>query len=108
MIRRPPRSTLFPYTTLFRSLRGHFLSDDLLREQLAPESLPYVGWRQTAALQFLLKGVVGDVFPGGRDRAIQVALANLELELLRLRQKNVLDDEIIEQVQLGCQRLLLG
>src|SRR5256885_16835749 len=24
MIRRPPRSTLFPYTTLFRSLRGQF------------------------------------------------------------------------------------
>src|SRR5258708_25204972 len=23
MIRRPPRSTLFPYTTLFRSARGH-------------------------------------------------------------------------------------
>src|SRR5258708_10674951 len=23
MIRRPPRSTLFPYTTLFRSNRGH-------------------------------------------------------------------------------------
>src|SRR5258708_29740955 len=31
MIRRPPRSTLFPYTTLFRSLRravaSHFLRD---------------------------------------------------------------------------------
>src|SRR3712207_7993017 len=26
MIRRPPRTTLFPYTTLFRSRRGH---DDL-------------------------------------------------------------------------------
>src|SRR2546422_11531473 len=25
MIRRPPRSTLFPYTTLFRSLDGAFL-----------------------------------------------------------------------------------
>src|SRR5687767_15247522 len=25
MIRRPPRSTLFPYTTLFRSLRGRGL-----------------------------------------------------------------------------------
>src|SRR5260370_2373710 len=24
MIRRPPRSTLFPYTTLFRSLASHF------------------------------------------------------------------------------------
>src|SRR2546425_5036983 len=23
MIRRPPRSTLFPYTTLFRSIRSH-------------------------------------------------------------------------------------
>src|SRR2546429_4849016 len=26
MIRRPPRSTLFPYTTLFRSRDGHVLS----------------------------------------------------------------------------------
>src|SRR3989442_8798913 len=26
MIRRPPRSTLFPYTTLFRSMRSAFLS----------------------------------------------------------------------------------
>src|SRR3712207_8126417 len=25
MIRRPPRSTLFPYTTLFRSARVHFV-----------------------------------------------------------------------------------
>src|SRR5256885_9872000 len=25
MIRRPPRSTLFPYTTLFRSWRGGFI-----------------------------------------------------------------------------------
>src|SRR5256885_3461166 len=28
MIRRPPRSTLFPYTTLFRSLPGLCLSPD--------------------------------------------------------------------------------
>src|SRR2546426_4314129 len=27
MIRRPPRSTLFPYTTLFRSLREGFKDD---------------------------------------------------------------------------------
>src|SRR3712207_7424550 len=26
MIRRPPRSTLFPYTTLFRSLERHYLT----------------------------------------------------------------------------------
>src|SRR2546425_7891706 len=28
MIRRPPRSTLFPYTTLFRSSDGHRAGDD--------------------------------------------------------------------------------
>src|SRR3712207_7871318 len=28
MIRRPPRSTLFPYTTLFRSREFSFISDD--------------------------------------------------------------------------------
>ena len=31
MIRRPPRSTLFPYTTLFRS---HLRKDSLLRKKL--------------------------------------------------------------------------
>src|SRR5258708_28489014 len=36
MIRRPPRSTLFPYTTLFRSLL--FLADDgPVHRGLAPE-----------------------------------------------------------------------
>src|SRR2546422_3895515 len=33
MIRRPPRSTLFPYTTLFRSI-GDDEVEDLLREAL--------------------------------------------------------------------------
>src|SRR2546430_3922677 len=28
MIRRPPRSTLFPYTTLFRSQLAHFIQED--------------------------------------------------------------------------------
>src|SRR5690348_18349924 len=34
MIRRPPRSTLFPYTTLFRSLRG--LIDQLIADPAQP------------------------------------------------------------------------
>src|SRR5256884_5826388 len=40
MIRRPPRSTLFPYTTLFRSLRRQFEycpHPRLLLQQRAPE-----------------------------------------------------------------------
>src|SRR2546425_7966699 len=36
MIRRPPRSTLFPYTTLFRSIVGRLVSPS--GETLAPRS----------------------------------------------------------------------
>src|SRR3712207_8338825 len=38
MIRRPPRSTLFPYTTLFRS-RGETLTSELLRSEIDIELL---------------------------------------------------------------------
>src|SRR3712207_8148710 len=37
MIRRPPRSTLFPYTTLFRSV------DDFVRPELSGTLQPRVG-----------------------------------------------------------------
>src|SRR6266480_7560966 len=36
MIRRPPRSTLFPYTTLFRSYRGQGRQDGPLRKAPRP------------------------------------------------------------------------
>src|SRR5438105_6010037 len=32
MLRRPPRSTLFPYTTLFRSTSRHWPSHGLMRQ----------------------------------------------------------------------------
>src|SRR5256885_2391040 len=34
MIRRPPRSTLFPYTTLFRSIERHLVAAELGRDLL--------------------------------------------------------------------------
>src|SRR3712207_7582550 len=37
MIRRPPRSTLFPYTTLFRSLVGVDVGSHRLHERVARE-----------------------------------------------------------------------
>src|SRR2546430_4362856 len=39
MIRRPPRSTLFPYTTLFRSLHGFRLAEDPGNERIHPFGL---------------------------------------------------------------------
>src|SRR5688572_30932391 len=39
MIRRPPRSTLFPYTTLFRSLPAHQIAEAELDVQLVGAQL---------------------------------------------------------------------
>src|SRR2546430_12875595 len=36
MIRRPPRSTLFPYTTLFRSSSGYHAGDAVHRVDASP------------------------------------------------------------------------
>src|SRR5258708_14272051 len=47
MIRRPPRSTLFPYTTLFRSVREEMRDvavDDLLGEPFDDGGLPDAGF----------------------------------------------------------------
>src|SRR2546426_2548484 len=48
MIRRPPRSTLFPYTTLFRSLRrkrSFWLSDQRCRSRSCRGRDPTRSWR---------------------------------------------------------------
>src|SRR5438445_10020894 len=43
MIRRPPRSTLFPYTTLFRSVVGHFVARTNLHRKFLGLSQHLVG-----------------------------------------------------------------
>src|SRR5256886_8688657 len=47
MIRRPPRSTLFPYTTLFRSLER---LQDLLRDLRGPSPTVEMNTRTTTVL----------------------------------------------------------
>src|SRR5258708_29114525 len=46
MIRRPPRSTLFPYTTLFRSLARRVLAD--LLQEVVNEPLDHRGITSSA------------------------------------------------------------
>src|SRR5258708_18791980 len=46
MIRRPPRSTLFPYTTLFRSYSFGGRGGTCLRPQCAARSFSHHRWRQ--------------------------------------------------------------
>src|SRR3712207_7419513 len=47
MIRRPPRSTLFPYTTLFRSRHG--TSGPAIRGQGSVDAWTALGWDATVA-----------------------------------------------------------
>src|SRR2546427_4277519 len=44
MIRRPPRSTLFPYTTLFRSGRYELTRDDVLCGRRFPDGVARASW----------------------------------------------------------------
>src|SRR5260370_28413564 len=45
MIRRPPRSTLFPYTTLFRSLRSARSLESISRNPTNPSVLSWLAGR---------------------------------------------------------------
>src|SRR5437867_10352727 len=64
MIRRPPRSTLFPYTTLFRSRRGSVLD---------------VGQHLESTLRGpAVLGMVGE----SRERCVEVRAVHLEAALL--------------------------
>src|SRR2546430_12817714 len=77
MIRRPPRSTLFPYTTLFRSLRPGDDRFDIQSQPLChPRSVRWIGLVEVLDLQLL--DAPGNRFHAGYDVADQ-ALARVRL-----------------------------
>src|SRR3712207_8664226 len=58
MIRRPPRSTLFPYTTLFRSIAdAHGLTVDWVHEQGYPVTVNDAG--AVARVDEVVSGLLG-------------------------------------------------
>src|SRR5256886_9842277 len=58
MIRRPPRSTLFPYTTLFRSAHGHSHGEP------TGNAIEKIGFTRSQFLRMCLAGVAaGAVAP---------------------------------------------
>src|SRR5256885_10814238 len=71
MIRRPPRSTLFPYTTLFRSL----LEDTLADREAEPGALA-LGLRGEEGLEHARRDLLRDAGPAdGRSRPRRPASA---------------------------------
>src|SRR5688572_31950364 len=63
MIRRPPRSTLFPYTTLFRSLFE--LLSPLGRRAFFPPDIPF---QAAQARGKTYNGTIGQITDGYGDR----------------------------------------
>src|SRR5947207_9366579 len=65
MIRRPPRSTLFPYTTLFRSVLGNWQGELITKEgslQLAIHIWPYPDEKHFVGTADVLNRDVRDLF----------------------------------------------
>src|SRR3712207_8524344 len=82
MIRRPPRSTLFPYTTLFRSPAGHL-----------GEAQGGAAEGEDAALDFNLSearvlGGDGDVRGDRKSTRLNSSHANISYAVFCLKKKN--------------------
>src|SRR2546428_1837182 len=68
MIRRPPRSTLFPYTTLFRSPVEHFRETGIVGHLRYDEALLGEKFRGAARREDL------DLEPGEAARKLQIKI----------------------------------
>src|SRR2546430_11268224 len=88
MIRRPPRSTLFPYTTLFRSLDLEGVADVLRRER--PSALLPTMGGQTAlnlAMELAKSGVLDELRSEEHTSELQ-SQSNLVCRLLLEKKKD--------------------
>src|SRR2546429_1046288 len=89
MIRRPPRSTLFPYTTLFRS-RALQIPEPVIREPARPVGL-------------LKVGVKTDDFCVSRNRLL---IAACRIQRLGERDRKSTRLELQSRLHLVCRLLL--
>src|SRR5258708_11204124 len=77
MIRRPPRSTLFPYTTLFRSWAGFALVLAIVDRRFELEELP---WQAHAlALLTLIRSVTVNLYITATWHDVSVRLISLAI-----------------------------
>src|SRR3712207_7294136 len=96
MIRRPPRSTLFPYTTLFRSLPGSKLCHDRVFGTHDLERLDRPHWQREPHRGGAEVGLAACP-PAARDRGadrkstrLNSSHANISYAVFCLKKKNIL------------------
>src|SRR5256885_15331352 len=96
MIRRPPRSTLFPYTTLFRSMRklgsGAIVNNSSIGGLIGiPGRAIYhatkhgvIGLTKSAALEYAARGInINAVCPGAIETPMVASMIANEPETMR-------------------------
>src|SRR5688572_31353696 len=93
MIRRPPRSTLFPYTTLFRSQDRHLWaavpSDELRSEPEVPHHQP--GLSRAAVGQRRLACFLGD----RKSTRLNSSHSQISYAVFCLKKKKTLENNFI-------------
>src|SRR3712207_7980412 len=91
MIRRPPRSTLFPYTTLFRSSREQI--EETLRQALGVETIVWLpfGLAEDSVTDGHVDGVCAFVRPGAvldrKSTRLNSSHANISYAVFCLKKK---------------------
>src|SRR5690242_20866399 len=95
MIRRPPRSTLFPYTTLFRSGKG---------AKATGEALPSIS--QISSAKWGAKGIKIWVIMATALRGYEGSLVNSFMNSIILARSEEHTSELQSHVNLVCRLLL--
>src|SRR3712207_7499829 len=96
MIRRPPRSTLFPYTTLFRSVWSTLLEADVKTAGAAPQHseglIDLLSQSATGELVILFKeaGAQTRVSVDRKSTRLNSSHANISYAVFCLKKKNSL------------------
>ena len=72
------------------------------------ESLPHVRGRQVAPRQLFLKRLLGNVLSRLGVCGIELFIGQLNLQLGGLRHQDLLDDDLVEEGELGGERLFVG
>src|SRR3989442_7580636 len=83
MIRRPPRSTLFPYTTLFRSVVAADGFNSIVRRRFADRFQPTVDWRPNRYVW------LGTSRPDRKSTRLNSSHVRISYALFCLQKKNI-------------------
>src|SRR3712207_8132435 len=89
MIRRPPRSTLFPYTTLFRSTRGDWADEAALGRFGASVDVATYEFENIAAAPLTALAAEAPLYPDRKSTRLNSSHANISYAVFCLKKKKI-------------------